>query len=330
MGKTSSALLTVSLFLMSCVGMDKDKPEEQITETMPLNDVIELGIAKGDPIYKQSLTFVKRHQKFQEAHALATDMILTRTNSSEEMWRLVNLYQATSTKFVSPKVVEFLINAKDTFNKQLGWLLAANRPSDLVAVVIDRTLTRAILDGEEGSLYLPEMALAVQNNRIDSAYSILKRGLLQVGGAEFVNAMIAINPGLARNDFMDYLSMATIEDLRQMNQKTVDLNTCVAILSFLGEKGVPLEHPRFDHLFLYAVSRNAALSELASLVLEKYMANQKDQLAYSLARLPVWIQLAFVEQTKEKMNAVIGLFLTELKGVTAHREVVEEIAALHR
>ena len=51
-------------------------------------------------------------------------------------------------------------------------------------------------------------------------------------------------------------------------------------------------------------------------------------MAMTLAGLPVWIQLAFVEGVRERLTPNIGVFLNQLQQVTAHKEVLEEISAL--
>lgn len=311
-----------------CVSFSESSKIPKLDESMSIKDLLEAGVVYGEPLYKEASQLVVKKQAVEQAHAITSEMILSGKYEGQQLWRLINYFQATSGKFISPKVFDRLVRSKDAFTRQLGWMLAANRPSDLIAVTIDRYLTRAVLDGEEKKVLVPEMALAVKANRLVGSYSLLKRGLMETGGAEFVDAMIQLNPVKSMYDFMDYLALATVEDLRQMNQKVVDMQTCVAILKIYLEKGIPIEHPKFEHMFLYAVSRNAALKDLASSALEKYMSQNRDQLAYTLARLPVWIQLAFIEGTRDRMNAVLGLFLSELRGVTAHKEVVDEINGL--
>ena len=323
-------IIVLVALITSCVSMKAEEEIPVITGDMTIKQVVEIGVRYGNETFSRAKEAIKKRRAHKEAHAIVSDMLLGKVGDHQEMWRLVNLFQASSGLLISPKVVEKLISSEEMFVRQLGWRLASNRPSDLIATVLERHLTRAVLDGEEEALLLPEMALAAKANRLSATYSLLKMGLMKKGGVEFVEAMNHISPSRSSNDFMDYLALATIEDLRQMNQKTIDLQTCLAILKVLVEKGVPLGHPKFEHLFLYAVSRNAALAELASAALEKYMPLERGQLAFTLARLPVWVQLAYVESTRDRMNATIGLFLGELKIVTAHREVIEEIISMRR
>ena len=323
-------LALLAAFTVSCVSMDEEANVPKITEKMTVKEIVDIGIKAGGEPFTEAKKALKKRNAHTEAHAITTDRLLSGPKDHQEAWRLVQLFLATSRVFVSPKVVETLLTSQDTFMRRLGWKIAASRPSDLVAVVLERHLTRVVLDGEEESLLLPEMALAAKANKLKSTYSLLRLGLMKKGGVEFVEAMNLLNPERSPQDFMDYLGLATIEDLRQMNQKTVDLATCLSILKILVDKGVPFGHPKFEHLFLYSVSRNGALSELASAVLEKFMPQNRGQLAFTLARLPVWVQLAYVESTRDRMNANIGLFLHELKVATAHKEVIEEIIALRR
>lgn len=324
-----SMLLWVSM-AFSCVSLDSEEERPVLGEKMSTKEVVDLGLKYGGEVFEEAKSILQKRNARDEVHALTTEVILSGKAKSQHLWRAVNLFQASSRALISPKVVDTLIRSENMLSKQMGWLLAANRPSDLITTVIQRYLTQTVMNGDEDSLLLPEMALAVKANRLSSAYSLLRMGLMNVGGVEFVDAMVELSPLQARVDFMDYLALATIEDLRQMNQKTVDLQSCISILRFFVEKEAPLGHPRFEHLFLYAVSRNTALAELSSSVLEKYMTDERDQLAYTLARLPVWVQLAYVEGTRDRMNANLGLFLGELKVVTAHKEVIEEIVSLRR
>ena len=315
---------------VGCATIDHDDDPPTITTDTPTSEALELAVKYGGPQLAQFKKLIKKRNAKKEVNRLLTQKILEGKMDESQTWRAVRLYQASSSLYISPKVVSKLISSDKLFHRQLGWLLAAHRPSDLVAAVLERYMTRALVDGDEEELYLPELALAVKANRIRSVYSILRQGLMAKGGAEFVEAMTSFEPEKSVDHLMDYLALANIEDLRQMNQKTVDLKTCMAILRHFSEFRVPISHPRFEHLFFYVVSRNASLSDLARIALQKYMPKDRDQLAYTLSRLPVWIQVAFVEGTREQMNANIGLFLSELKGVTSHREVVEEINALRR
>lgn len=172
---------------------------------------------------------------------------------------------------------------------------------------------------------LPQMAQAAQANKLTSIYTLLRRGLMMKGDSEFAKAMITFDPKKATNDFMDYLSLATVEDLRQLNQSTINLHTCLVIFRHFLNYPVSTSHPKYSHLFIYSVSRNQVLKEMANLVLERQLPQYREQMAFTLARLPVWIQVAYVEGIRENLNTNVNLFLAKLKTVTAHKEVLEEI-----
>lgn len=323
-------IIASSTLIAGCISMGNDKEEiPPITAETDIKDVVNIGINYQES-YDLAKSEIKKRQAKPVVSGYTSQLITEKDFTSQRMWRLINLYQWSTPGLVSPKIVDYLIRHKDSFTRQLGWLLAANRPSDIIAVTIERYISQAIYNNNEENILYPEMAMAAKENNLTGVYSILVNGLMTKGSSEFADAMIALNPQKAKYDTINYLAQATVEDLRQMNQKTVDMHTCIKILTFLNEYGVPLEHPRFEHLFLYAVSRNPAFAELASSVLKNYIKSSRDHLAYTLARLPVWIQVAFVESTREKMNANIGLFLSELKQVTAHQEVIEEINSIKR
>ena len=149
--------------------------------------------------------------------------------------------------------------------------------------------------------------------------------LCHIFNAEFAKTMIKLNPEKARFDFMDYLGRATIEDLRQLNQKTVDLHATLVILNFYKSNDIPLFHPKVGSLFLFSISRNRALAEVATEVLEKETGRYSFELALILARLPQWIQVAFVESQKGEQSTKVGVLLGHLREITPSKQVIEEI-----
>jgi hypothetical protein len=124
---------------------------------------------------------------------------------------------------------------------------------------------------------------------------------------------------------MTYLAQAPAEELRQLTLSSVNLYTAVAILKHLQKHPPNLANAYFDHLFLYAVSRNTGLAELAQLTVENFVPAHTDLVAMALARHPAWVQIAYLENARRRMNPKEGLLLGELKKVTSERDVIEEI-----
>ena len=329
---TLVALLGAGIWMgQGCVSLsnDKDKEIPQITQETPTAEAIDIAIKFGGESLEIAKKKVKTEGSWDKVEKQTSKIITEDVNSrpQDQIINAIHLYQL-SAKSISIPVVHALLRADRPAVKQIGWQLAAIRPSRDIRDLIDKELTRAVYEGEESSILVPEMAQAVMANKVSGVYSLLREGLMATGDPDFVRAMIQFYPRQASQDFMNYLAQASIEDLRQLNQKMVNIHSCFIILNHFARYPVPVTHPRFSHLFLYAVSRNQALRELTNKVLEKQYPLSKEQMAMTLAQLPVWIQIAFVEGVRDRMTPNIGVFLNQLQQVTAHKEVLEEISAL--
>ena len=161
-------------------------------------------------------------------------------------------------------------------------------------------------------------------------YTLLREGLMKTGADDFAISMLSLNAESAALDFIDYLSKTDLEDLRQINQKNINIYSCLVILRFLNSYPLPVEHPDIGIIFQYAVSRNTGLNEMARSVLDRQIPRFKDELAFSLARQSSSVQLAFVEGSRHQQSSNVRVLLDELREITAYKEVVEEIAALSR
>ena len=324
----SVAILSACATLSEDQGGKAEEKAPRITDDMALEEAIGHGLKFGG----ETLTSVKKRiaqqKEWPQTQRFLTSVLTKQLDqmSDAQVANAVHLYQITSRE-TTHEIVQAMIISDRAVVRQIGWQLAARNPSRPVAAVIERELTRAVWDGEEQKVLIPEMAQAVQANQIRSVYTLLRQGLMSLGAEDFAKAMIDIEPDKATFDFMTYLAQATIEDLRQLNQDSVNLYSCMAIFRFYLNHPLPFAHPNFNQVFFYAVSRNQMLAEMAQAVLEKQLAGNRNQLAFSLARLPVWIQVAYVEGNKANPNPNVSLFLDELKRQTAHKEVVEEIDA---
>ena len=326
------ALIAISIGIQQgCVSLSSDREKEipKITQDTPLPEAINIAVTYGG----ESLEIVKKRIKAENAwdqvEKQTKEIVLkdATTRPQDQIINAIHLYQI-SAKDISPDIVLALFHAEQPAVKQIGWQISALRPSREIRDLMEKELTRVIYEGEESSVLVPEMARAVMANRLSGVYSLLREGLMTTGDADFVRAMIQFYPRQASQDFMNYLAQASIEDLRQLRQKMVNAHSCFIILNHFLRYPPAVTHPRYSHLFLFAVSRNQALRELTNRVLERQYPQNKEQMAMTLAGLPVWIQLAFVEGVRERLTPNIGVFLNQLQQVTAHKEVLEEISAL--
>lgn len=326
--------LALALPLTACVSPDGDKRAEQkevvpppkITADMPLDKALEAGIDFGGDTLQDVKHLIKKRGEQQKAAQLLEPSI----RDGYEKWehhQLLNaghLYAATPAP-LDPKLFHQLVSADRPIARQLGWQLAAAKPSAIIARAVEAELTRAVADNELDGVLLPQMATAVQTNRLKSSYTVVRNGLLAKGNEEFAAAMIALDPARASDDFLQYLALAPAEELRQLTLSSVNLYTCIAILRHMQRVPPSLGAAQFDHLFVFAVSRNTGLAELAQNVIETYVPQRTEVVAQSLARHPAWVQIAYLENARQKMNPKLGLLLGELKKATAENDVVEEI-----
>jgi hypothetical protein len=323
------SLIVSVIALSGCVSLTDEKEPPRITEDMPLVEAIDAAIEHGTATLKDVKTTVIKASNKSEVNKIVAGKIVKNIHSYKptQIVNAVNLYQFT-TKTLSHAVFLALIRAEDVTTRKLGWELAYRMPSRELAVLIDKEVTELVTKGGEELVLVPEMAKAVEVAQLTSLYTIVRQGLLKSGDEPFVRAMIALNPAQAAQDFMDYLALASVEDLRQINQTTVNSISCVHILKHYLTYDPPSSHPKFEQLFYFAISRNQALAELAHLVIERLGEENKDAVALKLTALPMWAQVAFVEGARRHYNSGVQSLLSALRESTSHAEVIEEIDAI--
>lgn len=320
-------LCSLIFIVSSCATTEKKSGEPpKITAKLSVDDLVTATMDYGGKVYADVIKEVSRRKAWQEVERLTAKKIrvgLENLNSNEIV-SVVKLY-AASAKKLDKRVFASLIFSEIPLARQMGWNLASQLSSQETAKTVDDALSLILAEGNENSHFIPEMAKAVSANRLASSYRVLKQGLMTTGDDAFASAMIALNPSEASKDFLDYLSLAPIEDLRQLNQQEVNMMTCLVILRHLTVVPPPVNHAKYENIFLYAVSRNNGLAEMARSVLEVGFQRDKSRHAFILARLPAWIQVAYVEGVKPNMNSNIRGFLSELRKITVQDDVLEEL-----
>ena len=68
---------------------------------------------------------------------------------------------------------------------------------------------------------------------------------------------------------MEYISQATVEDLRQLNQTSINVYTCIVIFRFFMDHELPVAHPQIGKLYAFSISRNRALARYGSITFRK-------------------------------------------------------------
>ena len=327
----SLGLLLASVSCVSTANDNAPKEPPQITEDMDLKEAVDAASEFGGKTFESVKNMITKRKEWPAAGKLAGQEMLRRLNDSEHE-RLMNyayLFFASG-QTAGEDFVEKFLKADNETSLRIGWTLATRYSSPKMATMLERILTNAIEQGQEQRHLIPEMARAVAVNNIKSVYTLVREGLMLTGSDDFAKAMVEFDGKLASKDFGFYLAKATLDDLRQLNQQTVNMYTCLVIFRHLLSEPLALSHPHFDALFLYAVSRNQMLAEMANLVIERQMAKFRSALALMLARQKMEVQIAFIEANRRTPSPQVGLFLRELKRITAHKEVVEEIDTVRR
>ena len=158
-----------------------------------------------------------------------------------------------------------------------------------------------------------------------AAQNKIQQGLMTTGQEAFALSMAQLDASRASNDFLDYLALASAEELRQLTQNSVNVYTCLIALKHLQAHPAPLSHAHAEHLVYYAVSRNNGLADLGQMALESYRPKERSQVAIMMSRMPQWVQIAYVESVRRKKAPAITLLLGELKKISSSTDVVEEV-----
>jgi hypothetical protein len=245
------------------------------------------------------------------------------------MLQLVSIYQSSITK-LDMNVFRSLVRSKDPVYRQAAWHLAANFPSPEIAREMDVLLTEIVSSGTESENFFVQLANAARSNKQKSTYTFLRQGLMTTGEDAFAKAMATLDPTAATNDFMDYLSLANPEELRQITQKTVNVYSCIFILKHLLAYPVSGSHPQFNQLFYYSISRNNALSDLGRDVLQYGINASPSQVALFLSREPAWVQTSFIEGVRRTQQPRLKLIVAELMPLSSDEAVSQEIREVLR
>jgi hypothetical protein len=323
------AVSVSGLLLGGCRTLNQQADEKpEITRDMPIEDAYGLAVQYGGDILKETKDLARDRQQLAEVQKLASADLLLRneTLSAPALTHVAHLYRVSSPR-LDPQLFLKLMNSRQDAVRRIALRLAAVKPSTEVAQALEGYLSDALARGRDDEVLSSDLAVAIQENGLKSAYTFLVRGLMVEGLPEYANAMLALDPGRAAVPFLDYLGKADLEDLRQLNQKSVNVYTCTVIFRFLLDNPLPINHPSMPALFTFAVSRNRALAEMANAVLEKHIPEHRLALALMLARTPVQVQVAFVENTQKEMTAHLRLLLNELKELTQQKEVLEELSS---
>lgn len=314
--------------MTSCVSWrGESEGPPALTADMAADEVVEAGVRFGGRTLDAAGEWMTQRRAWNEAGPRLEALLHAEkeTLPNAELVNAVRMYVQSPVRPKVDRVLRDLWVSDRSLGRQLGWQIAAQAPGPVVAKAVETEIERAVETNDESRILLPEFADAVRANRLSGAYSVLRLGLLTTGHLQFVTAMAELAPRKASDDFMEYLALAPVEELRQLTQTRVSVPTCLAIFAHMKKFPALASHGRFDFLFLYAVSRNQALAEAALATIQVYLPEYQSALALRLAHLPAWVQVSYVEAARRQTSPVMALFLAELQETTTQEEVIEEI-----
>ncbi len=332
LNKMIAVAVLLSASLLGCQTLNKDddsnKPP-QITKEMPLDEVIDAAVRFGGQTMSSAKKEISRRGQWAETSRKTRQLLDDKQDewNTSAMINGINLYIGSAPQNPD-QLFKNLVRSDKPVVRQLAWHVASVLSSDVMAKAAEEELTRLVKRGSMQGEYFPQLARAIASNGLKDSYSILREGLFVTHSDAYSEAMMAINPVQASEDFLHYLSTVPVEELRQITITSINVYTSLGILRHMLGYQASVTHPKFQHLFLYSISRNVALKNIAREVIETYVPQHKEYLAIVLARMPTWIQLAYVEGSRHRMTPVARRLLSELKRVTPEKAVVDELKSI--
>lgn len=295
-------------------------------ETYHVEKLLKIAIEKGNPFLNKAKEVIIKRREQQLAQKILENKLMnySHTWNINYIQNSIILYKDIVTS-INLDLIKTLAFSPSTHVRQLSWILAAYFPSDKMRDLIDQIISIYVNKNAESQIISPYLAIAIEKNKVNSLYSFMKKALLEFQDEAYARTMISLNPMQASQDFLDYLSLATIEDLRQLNQKSINIYTAMLILQHQITYAPSPYSPKFNVLLLYSVSRNQLLSDLAITVIESLINTHKEQIAYLISQMQVWVQIAFIENINRRKNTVLISLLKTLQQITPHKEILAEL-----
>lgn len=305
--------------------------KEKITSKTPTPRVINIALDKDQKsveIARKLITVRGDWKKVMpQLENLIVNLPVDQYNNQERILRATRIYLG-STESASPVFFKKLLNSDHLFHYKIALLVASNMPSKRIAVALDSYLGKLVVLDDKSRLYNPILANAIVANGLRQSYSLVRSSLMATGHESFAEAMAALSPSKAADDFLNYLAKASVEELRQLTVKSINLIATDVILKHLAQYPASVTHKNFVQLFYYSVSRNQLLSKLAQEALKPQLKKHRVYLATTLARMPAWLQLSFIENMKYDLNRDRKLFASDLRKISINDDIIYEIDSL--
>jgi hypothetical protein len=330
--RTVFALFVVLWSATGCVSwFDDSGKAPDLDQEMSVNDLLYNGVKYGRGTFKKAKILIDKKGMWAEANRISSKWILQDTSgwADAQLLNLVNFYQSRR-QVLERDIFVKLVNSERVAAVNAGWQLLANLPGGKFAKIVDQILSESITAGTEAKHQVPPMADAIRMSHLTGAYSFVRSALYAQGDISFAKAMASLEPGKSSHDFLTYLAMTPIEQLRQINQKSLNLYTAVYVLKHFLAFPVNISHSESSCLFYYAVSRNNALSDLGRQVLQFGVRGDIQQTAGLLARLPAWLQMSLVESVRRAPTTKLKVLISAMAELTSDQDVAEEVLEVIR
>ena len=273
---------------------------------------------------RKTLRPVYRHLQREQQLAAAGQLIAAsvaddlRQGKVVELVAALHLYQLTNDPAAARVFTQLIApQQRHPILVQVGWQIATLMPSASMATAITQTLERALLQGREETLFLPQVAAAIAANKVTNTYTFLREGLHRTHHTAFARAMLKLNPTRASHDFLTYLSDIPLDALRAQIPAVENIPLRLMLLQHVRAYPVSTQHRQLATLFSYVISRDPALSEAAQQALAIYYDKHGEQLAQLLARLPYWVQFCLCGEALPPPQPVFTTFF----GIVAAKDI---------
>lgn len=323
------------LFFICCncssLSTKKQETAPKITHQMTIDAALTAAINYGHPTLEKVKNLIKKRKEQQAALLILQSALLKNTTTwpQEQIQHAFNLYQNSNPSNTQVNLLfDHLIVQENSYLVKMAWILASNFPSDSLEKKIETILTTAIIDDNLYTIFIPEMATAIAHNNMTNSYTVLRQGLFTTHHLSFAQSMRLLSPQRASADFLDYLALAPLEEIRQLNFSTVNMLVCFEALNHLRHHEAPLGHKNFQSIFKFTTARNQGLAEISGKIIYRYIPNHSNHLALILTQLPTWVQLAYIERIKLNYKPLSNILLAELKKISIQYDVLEELKTI--
>lgn len=302
----------------ACQHSEKPRPDVEVAASalrkMNLKQLMDHAVNTSDRQRADIATVLTQKAWWGQAAAItATKLNQKATLDRTETVRLLSLFTLGPSSSAAKVFIASSDQTVPEINKA-NWLLAAANPSPQMAKMVQKKLSSRLSNqGGPPSVIMPAVAKALAANGIKEAYTLIRTSLDQTDNSDYAHAMASLEPNHASEDFVAYLAKIPVDEIREGVFLHSNKHTCYDILTHLRRYPPAVHHPNFEHLFLFAVSKDKDIANAARNVITKAMPNNEEHLALVLTRLPEPIQTEYLNQREENLSPSETLFFDAVR-----------------